>query len=996
MTPFLKQVADWFFDRGDIGKNCFVFPNRRSMAFFSRYLCQAVADAERNAAVNGGDVRPVYLPQLLTVNDFFYKACDSVPTDRVALILELYDCYKSLNPNAESLDDFIFWGDVILSDFDDVDKYRIDAERLFTNVADFRAIQDTYSYLSDDQRAAVEQFVSHFREASRLRVDLDAEDPSVKVRFLRIWNILGPLYRTFRERLASRGMSYEGMAYRALADRLSEESAPDVFGPAFPEIERFIFVGLNALNGCEKLVMKRLRDAQMAGFCWDYGPGMVSHPDNRSSLFMRQNVIDYPQEFQLEPEPPTPRIEVISVPSSVGQAKQIPSILKEIAVATTEGKMDEVGLLTGNGSDCAVVLPDETLLAPVLNSIPEEIKAINVTMGFPLTGSAFCALMNEISTMQMHVRMRDGKAWLYHRQVWNILSGSLLRKVMGKGDAALAARPRREARYYIPESDFESSPLLRVLMHAVVTNPSEADAGVIRDFAQYQLEVISAVAPLLRESPDLAPELEFARRYYQCVNRLRNISLDVKPQTYVRLLGQLLSGESVPYSGEPLKGLQIMGPLETRALDFSNIVVLSCNEGVFPKRSVSSSFIPPELRKGFGLPTYEYQDAVWAYYFYRMIRRASRVWLLYDSRTESLRSGEESRYIKQLQYHFRVPLNRSVATAPLRLPEEETEVQKPADMALRLQSVVLSATAVQRYLACPVQFFYANVEGLSPEAEVAESLDAGMIGSVYHAAMQALYLGPAAMDPSFPMDRKSVREAISSGVIVPLKKVTMAYLEDWLKRSKDIRARIRTLIQAELRTIEVSGRNLVFEGVILQYVLQTLRQDRKFLLERQTDSFEVLGLELPREWNFSGRKFFGYIDRLDRFDDGVVRVVDYKSGKVTDNDVLITDDNAENVAEMLFGPDNSKRPKIALQLFLYDMFVAGDAGSSAVDNVIYPAGRLFSDGPLSSRMNGKFCGIVKERLGALLDEMADPSVPLRRTEDRGVCQYCDFRIICGR
>ena len=988
MTPFLKQVALHYFASVPVGTRCFIFPNRRSMVFFRKYLAEAAADPVLNAAAPGheGTVRPVLLPEMLTVNDFFQRIYGRPVTDRIRLVLELYEVYRGLNPRAEPLDDFVFWADVILGDFADADKYLADPRGLFTNVKEFREIQDTMSYLTPDQKAAIESFVAHFRTAGRLPAGADREDaehPAVKERFLQIWNLLYPMYEAFRARLLEKGMAYEGMVYREIAQRLAEESAADVIGKVFPQTEGFIFVGLNALNECEKTVLRKMRNAGMAEFCWDWCSPMIRDRQNRSSVFMAENLRDFPMSWKPEPEDGVPEIHVISVPSSVGQAKQLPS------------------MIAGDGSDTAVVLPDESLLLPVLNSIPPEVSDINVTMGYPMTGSGVYSFMAEAAALQMHLRERDGEVWYYHKQVWAVFSGSIFRRLTGDAGAAVISSVQAAAKYYVPQVDLtpDGAPeLFRLLFHRAVHDPKSAGAEQIRDIIAWQEALLSHVGPMLAEDMDLVQEAEFARRYLDCIRLLKTALPQVKPQTYFRLLDQLLAGESVPYNGEPLKGMQIMGPLETRALDFRNVVILSCNEGIFPRRNVSSSFIPPELRKGFGLPTYEHQDAVWAYYFYRLIQRAETVWLLYDSRTEKLKSGEESRYIKQLRYHFRVSMHLHAAQAPVVRAEMADSFPKPADFAQRLKKTWLSATSLQSYLACPAKFFYGTMEGLRPEAEVAESLDAGMIGNVYHSTMQALYLGDQAMDPAFRMDRLSVRRSIESGALVPLRSVSAAYVDGWLRRKQDIKARIRSLIREELRSLDVTGRNLVIEDVILRYVVKTLKRDRELMREHGTDYFDLLGLELGSKWEFDGFTFFGYIDRMDSFADGTVRIVDYKTGRVEDKDVRIDDGNADEVTELLFGEDNRKRPKIALQLFLYDMFAQQmeTTAGKRIFNCIYPAVKLFTEGEKTAEMNGRFCGLVQERLHGLLAEMADPDLPIRRTGDRKTCEYCDFKVICGR
>ena len=381
MTPFLDQVARHYYAEGGVEDLCFIVPNRRAALFFEKYLAGCAAQARR----------PLCAPEVYTMDDFFYTLAEARKTDQVHLLLELYACYKPLyeaqGAQAEELDDFIFWGGVLLSDFGDVDKYLVDPQQLFQNIADYRGMQDDFDYLEESQVAAIRQFLSHFKTGGKY-----------KEAFRRIWDILLPLYRHFNERLREQGMSCPGQVYRALAERLKDTPATDLLQPRFGQVRKFVFVGLNALNECEKRLMRRLRDAHLAEFCWDYGKGWISDPHNKSSFFLRDNVLEFPQAFEPDPEPlPAPQVHVLSVPSAVGQAKQVPAIL------------DGLG---ARGIETAVVLPDEGLLMSVLNSIPERIRDINVTMGYPMSGSALSALMDDVAALQMHLREKDGQ-WFF-------------------------------------------------------------------------------------------------------------------------------------------------------------------------------------------------------------------------------------------------------------------------------------------------------------------------------------------------------------------------------------------------------------------------------------------------------------------------------------------------------------------------------------------------------------------------------------------------------
>ena len=955
MIPFLKQVADYYYNIGEADKCCFIFPNRRSLVFFTRHLCQAVKDSDVLS-------RPIVAPEMLTINDFFHKVGGMRSVDRVRLLIELYDCYKECNPKAETLDEFIFWGDVILSDFNDVDKYLVDPKQLFANISDLKKIQDTYTYLTDTQRKAIEAFVSHFSDLSgRLTVDLDSEDPDVKGKFLMIWNILYDFYELFNTRLREKGMAYEGMVYRQLAQRLKNESVEDVFKDVWQGDVKFVFVGLNALNECEKMLLRKLRDAGKAEFCWDYSGDMISDSKNRSSFFMSENVLEFPQAAVWDREGlNVPEINVVSVPSSTGQAKRLPDVLNGIGSRTVAGL-----------TDCAIVLPDETLLSSVLNSIPDEVEDINVTMGLPMTGSILYSMMSDIAAIQLHTVNRKGKWYFYHKQVWDLFANDLFRKASDEKTLEIISKVKSDAAYYISQDVLSGTPLLDAVFRPVIADQKLQSASQIKDFAEYQKQVLTAVVSSVTEDVGMNLELEYAKEYYKCVNVLKEIDLEVLPVTYVRLLNQLLSAVSVPFRGEPLKGLQIMGPLETRALDFRNLVILSANEGVFPRRNVSSSFVPPELRKGFGLPTYEYQDAVWAYYFYRMISRAEKVWMFTDTRTEGLKSGEESRYIKQLEYHFNIPLNRYVVRFDKMKTAKVEDIVKTLDDVRKIKETVLSATTVQNYLACPAKFYYGTVKELKAEEEVAESLDYGMFGTVYHETMRSLYAS----------DRMTAKD-----------------IQSWLGREDEIKSKIKELIIDELNLMEVSGRNLVVTDVILKYVMKTLQRDLELLEKEGVDFFEILGREVKVSGEFKGQKFKGFIDRLDSFHPGQVRVVDYKTGKVLDDDEKINDDNALAIAEDIFAEDIKERPKIALQFFIYDMLVQNHplARGKQLFNCVYSTARLFKEPPLNVPRNEMFFNAVSERLENTLKEMYSLEVPFRRTNDEKVCEYCDFKMICGR
>lgn len=915
------------------------------MAFFRNYLGEEVKAYGK----------PVFSPTLLSESDFFYKVAGRVQTDRVDQLLILYECYRKVNPKAESLDEFIFWGDVLLSDFDDTDKYLANARHLFANVSDIKAIRDNFSYLTQNQIEAIEHFVSNFGESR-----------AIKDKFLQIWEVLLKLYEEFGDALRSRGLAYDGMVYREIADRLDSQAAVDMLAESFPGTEKFVFVGLNAPNECEKKMMRKMRDAGLAEFCWDFSSGMIRDRRNKASFFLTSNVEEFPQAFKPDTDGlPSPEFNVLSVPSGAGQAKQLPQILARLGGGNAAAAA---------GMRTAVVLPDQNLLMPVLNTIPEEVKKFNVTMGCPISGSGFWDLFNCAAALQMHLRLKDGKWLFYHKQVFGLLSCSIVKAVLPEKTVAALGDIRSKRRFYIAQEDILAigDPVLDVIFQIVITDPGKASAETSTALADWFCRILETIAPLLPKEMTL--ELDFAKVLHEGMLHLRRHRLEILPATWFKFFSQLYGGVSVPFIGEPLNGLQIMGPLETRALDFDNVIIMSCNEGVFPHRAVSSSFIPPELRKGFGLPTYEYQDALNAYYFYRLIQRASKVWMLYDSRTEGVRGGEESRYIKQLEMHFRVPVERMVARAEIAGEAATTSIPKTEEQIAEIKKGHLSASSVQTYLSCPAKFYYNNVVGLKEEEEISESLDSGMIGNVFHNSMEELLK---------PFVGKTLRKAD---------------IEAMIKDKDAIGQLVRRKILDELKAFEVTGRNIILGEIIEKYIEKTLSCDLQFLKDNSSDGFAIVDIEGWGDACVDGFKFLGRLDRLDCPDRGSIRVVDYKTGRVTDDDFVINSENACQIAEKVFGPDNEDRPKIALQLYIYDIFVSRkkEASGRRVLNSIYQPARLFTKGVENVALCPEFKQAMAEGLKKTLAELADTSVPWERKGDEKTCGWCEFKTICGK
>ncbi len=555
---FLSQIASSFNSREGqkIKELCFVFPNRRAGIFFQKYL---------------GDIaeKPIFSPSIITIDDLFSKLSKISRIDRVEALYRLYKVYVELSDSKESFDEFIFWGDVILADFDDVDKYQVDAQKLFANIKDLKEIESDYSFLSKTQMEAVQSFWSNF---------LPVLESEKKMKFRSTWEILYPLYLQFKKELEFDGLGYQGMIYRNIADQIEKENNSQILDGILSEFREVVFIGFNALSSCEKVLLRSLKKAGVADFYWDFSGDIITDIDNKSSLFMRENILEFPSKFKLDLSVEnTQTVEIIGVPSAVGEAKIVSKILNTV----------------GGGINTAVVLPDESLLMPVLYSIPSEIESVNVTMGYPLKTGSIVSLIESIMELQ--------KGTFYFKRVLPILKHHYIKIIAKESAGGLIERIVKGNMVYIDQQEFNVHPILKLIFRPT------------KNISDYLLEILE----YLNNSVELTNiEKEFVYFCYTAVSRMRDLMIPMNNDTYCKLLTQIINSTSIPFKGEPLSGLQIMGVLETRALDFDNVIICSMNDGVFPSKSPINSFIPHNLRKGFAMPDYEFKDGVMAYHFY--------------------------------------------------------------------------------------------------------------------------------------------------------------------------------------------------------------------------------------------------------------------------------------------------------------------------------------------------------------------------------------------
>lgn len=965
MRPFLYRVAEQFYTRynSDIHNLAFVFPNRRAGIFFQKYLAELAG-------------KPIFSPAILTINDLFARLSGKQSADRLQMLFLLYRIYLEKSRATESFDEFVYWGEMLLNDFDDVDKYMVDAKRLFSNISDLKAIDNEFSFLEQEQIDAIRMFWSSFYPKH--------ENPNQQ-KFLALWELLYELYCELKRCLAKENKGYDGMIFREVAENLQKADCCKL------TYKKIVFVGLNALSVSEEKLLLKLKQFDIADFYWDYESPQVTDSQNKASFFVLRNLKNFPSKYPLpEDMPGFPKIEVIGIPSGIGQAKQVYPLLEQWA---ENGSMsNEEALRT------AIVLPDETLLMPVLNSIPESIHNINVTMGYPLSGTPIAILVDQILTLQKNVRYNNGQATYYYRNVLPILNHAYINATAPDAISDLVKDITNFNKIYIPADELAVTPLLKTVFTAIDEDKANYSSYIIRMLEELSclIESLSSSSSDKGDIPDSRQtvstmqdvELEFIFHYHSIVNRIDDIirenGIRMQIETYLHLLKRATEMMNIPFQGEPLSGLQIMGILETRALDFDRLIILSANEGVFPAKKTANTFIPYNLRRGFGLPTYEHQDGIWAYHFYRLLYRSKEVKLIYDTRNNGLQTGEVSRFVHQLRYHYQVPLLDTLITyniAPgkshtLSINKTDTVLSK-LEMFKREGEKSLSASAINTYIDCPLKFYFSYIEDIKEEDEISETVESNLFGSILHRVMEHIYQ---------PLCGRSIDS-------------------ECLKNIRKDKQRIEHLIEAAFAELffktenirPLTGQNYLVGSMIYKYVDKILEEDAKLSPFTYIKSEKLIRSSICLN---DGTSVFlkGFIDRIDRIN-GITRIVDYKSG---------TGKSDFKNVDSLFDSSEKNRSKAVMQVFLYAMMYKGLFNSATIEPHIYYVRTLFNrfDSHIYHHVErGKnipvnnyddYAETFENGLRACLDKIFDKSTPFQQTEDTQYCSYCQFRAICGR
>lgn len=962
MKTFLQLVAQDLHSKigNDLSRVAIVFPNKRASLFFNEHLASQ-------------SDHPIWSPAYVSISELFQQLSDQKLGDPIRLVCELYKIFREETKSEESLDDFYFWGELLISDFDDVDKNLVDADKLFTNLQDLKNIMDDFDFLDKEQEDAIRQFFQNFSIEKHTKL---------KEKFISLWDKLGDIYRSYRSQLASLGIAYEGMLYRNVIEALDTNAL---------RYDKYVFVGFNVLNKVETRFFSLLQEAGKALFYWDYDLFYTRLPQQRHEAgeFILRNLEKFPNElpetvFDCLRHPK--KVRFISSPTENAQARYLPEWVRDTLLNKDlqEKPCEE--------KENAVVLCNESLLLPVLHSIPSEVKNVNITMGFPLAQTPVYSFINAVVELQTTGYHSETGRYSYDT-VQAVLKHPYTRQISLKAEP-LERELTKTNRFYPLPTELKQDDFLSLLF---------TPRSGIRAICLYIIELLKEVSTLYRqesEQDDIFNQLyrESLFKSYTMVNRLLNLiengELQIRIDTLKRLLSRILNAANIPFHGEPAIGMQVMGVLETRNLDFRNLIMLSLNEGQLPKSSGESSFIPYNLRKAFGMTTIEHKNAVYAYYFYRLIQRAENVTLIYNTSSDGLNRGEWSRFMLQFLVEWPHDISREFLEAG-QSPQSSRDIciEKTPEILNRLRNTynfesnskafALSPSALNAYLDCRLRFYYRYVAGLKTPDEVSAEIDSALFGTIFHRSAELAYGDLSANGKEI---RKEDLERLLRDDVRLQGYVDRAFKEEFFHVDLNERP-------------EYNGVQLINSKVIGSYLRQLLRNDLQYA------PFSMVGMEKKVQEEVTVNtpespikiRIGGTIDRMDCKDD-TLRIVDYKTGGSPKTPTNI---------EQLFTPAEG-RPNYIFQTFLYAAIMSRQQSLKVAPALLYihraanenysPVIEMGEPRKPKIPVNNFafFEDEFRERLQTLLEEIFGNETPFTQTENTKVCEYCDFRALCKR
>lgn len=937
MSSFLHLLAlDIRNKYPDFENITIILPNKRASLFLAEELSHFI-DA------------PIWMPKILTIHEFIEKQTGLKKADDLILIIKLYKAYQQVSGSEEKFEDFYFWGNMLLNDFDDIDKYLADAKAVFSNLVSLKELENSFPFLSAEQTEIIKHFWSSFNPDKYSREQQE---------FLQIWDKLFPTYNSFKTSLFNEKLCYEGMNMRYFYDHLKESSCSD----------HLIFAGFNALNNCEKQIFTFYRDSGQASFYWDYDLYYTVNEFHEAGKFIREDLKLFPNELGVEHfnnfKYTQKHIEYIAVPSAIGQAKLLPKLIPDNCTDYLE---------------TAVVLCDERMLIPAIHSIPPHVNKVNITMGYPAQNTSIAALIFLLSELKKYTKTGKNDCYYYYKPVVALLNHKLIKDLCPEDINQITNYINEKNIIYIGANKLYFNTLTQAIFE-----PSE------KDTPSYVLAILQLLSQILgEEKKQLHPiEKEFIFTLYTQLQRLQNTfkeeGIEPDEKLYMQVINKVVNTTTIPFSGEPLEGLQLMGLLETRILDFRNLILLSANEGILPRTNIASSFIPYNLRAGFKLPTPEYQDALYAYNFYRLLQRAENIKILYSTTVQGINSGEMSRYLFQLKYESGISVKEYSFQNHISISDFGTmKIQKSEEICKSLLNIgnsadqALSPSALNTYMDCPLKFYFKYIENIKEKDEMTEELDHRLLGNIFHESSESLYATVADQE-------------ITKNVIDQL-------LHNQELIDKHIQTSYFHFYDHHINQLINSGSNELILEIIRKYIRQMLRYDR------QVCPFRIISME--KKYHFSldvdiegqKRKIYigGIIDRIDQTA-SAIRIIDYKTG---------ADTTAFKSVASVFDPANPTRNKAAFQTMLYClMFGEQYNGPLPLCPGIYSTKLLF---------NPDYNHLLKcdkdyilnfehhrqeftEYLSELLKHLLSSNHSFNQTQNEKKCRNCKYAILCRK
>ncbi|MBQ2779630.1 MAG: PD-(D/E)XK nuclease family protein [Bacteroidaceae bacterium] len=952
-TPFLQLVASDLYTRfdGQLRDIAIVFPNKRAGLFFNEYLMN----------LSG---RPMWSPTYITISELFEQCSSAIIGDPILLVSKLYKEYTRHTHSSETIDSFFHWGELMIKDFDDIDKNLADTGQLFGNLNELRSIGSASDALDSEQRLAIEQFFTNFKPQER---------SELKSRFLHVWQVMGDIYTTFKEQLRSEGIAYEGMLYRDIIEK----------GDTLPLPHRkYIFVGFNALNRVESKLFETVDKSQKALFYWDYDTSYTNDERHEAGRFMRRNLTLFANALD-ESHFTNIRDKKINIVSATTDSIQMRYASEWIKEHTTTGKEVET----------ALILCDESKLESVYHIIPDNIRERNITMGFPVSHTPIFDLVKQLIKLQTQGYDKEHGTFTLEA-VSAVLNHPYIRK--SSPMAKSIAHEISEKRVLFPPLGlFADDALLQNIftLHDDNTRWMLSIGEIIHRIAQTNNSRPAASEPQEREA-DIYNELflEAQLKVFTQTQRLVDILgsglLEIQKNTLGSLLLRLLSSTSIPFHGEPVVGMQVMGLLETRNLDFKNIIFLSANEGNLPKASSESSFIPYNLRRAFGLTLSEHRDSIYAYNFYRLLQRAENITIVYNSSAEGSGRGGCSRYILQLMAGGQCANKISLCAQQKSDTQHPATVVKNKEIMERLHKIYdnsggngrpLSPSAINSYLDCPLRFYYRYVMQLKKSEQLSATIQGNDFGLIFHKAAELFYAHIQEKNNG-TIERGDLLPYIQKDALLyPF--VDKAFNEEYFKSDE--------------KPI-YDGEQYMNREIIHRLLKRLVKMDISHT------PFEYVGSEQDIFFDYTVAttqgniqlRIGGRIDRMDR-KDGTLEIIDYKTGgkeeRVNNLTQIFTHEtkNSGYVFQTLLYCVAAIESKKATKASPSLIYIHRKDATNRNDYIVKIAGKpLYDTAPL--------CSEFKEHLHETLGGIFDEALPFTPTDKEERCTYCDFKRICGR